>query len=459
MAATSTALSTKGHDVQSSDAGGAVTSAANPNPARITDESWWLMEQLLALESGSRNGGIYANKPGYHNTRAGNLSSDYSVRDPEDRGGPSDKAAGYDWTFLDAKGGTYGTIARYSQRLRAAGESGDPRVAGWKEFFGQADNDIGVEGWDFREGKSATSDASHLWHIHLSEDRDKVTNMDNKRAILSVLKGESLADWLAGGTLTGTPADITGDGRPDLIARWTDGNLYLYQHTGNAAAPYAGKIQIGTGWNGMTALAVADVSGDGRPDLVARRTDGVLFLYTHTGSATAPFAGAIQIGIGWNSVTTLTLADVSGDGKPDILGRWTDGTLYLYQHSGSATTPYGAKVPIGTGWNEVTAMVAADVTLDGRPDIVARFSDGKLYRYAHSGNTTTPYTGRVEIGIGWNEATAIDVTDVTGDQRPDIVARFGDGKLYLYAHTGNATTPYGGRVDIGIGWNVVTALT
>ena len=408
MAATSTALSTKGHDVQSSDAGGAVTSAANPNPARITDESWWLMEQLLALESGSRNGGIYANKPGYHNTRAGNLSSDYSVRDPEDRGGPSDKAAGYDWTFLDAKGGTYGTIARYSQRLRAAGESGDPRVAGWKEFFGQADNDIGVEGWDFREGKSATSDASHLWHIHLSEDRDKVTDMDNKRAILSVLKGESLADWLAGGTLTGTPADITGDGRPDLIARWTDGNLYLYQHTGNAAAPYAGKIQIGTGWNGMTALAVADVSGDG---------------------------------------------------KPDILGRWTDGTLYLYQHSGSATTPYGAKVPIGTGWNEVTAMVAADVTLDGRPDIVARFSDGKLYRYAHSGNTTTPYTGRVEIGTGWNEATAIDVTDVTGDQRPDIVARFGDGKLYLYAHTGNATTPYGGRVDIGIGWNVVTALT
>ncbi len=224
----------------------AVAAAPNPNPSRITAESWWLMEQMLALESGTRNGGIYVDKPGYHNTRAGNASDDYSVRDPEDKGGPSDKAAGYDWTFPEAQGGSYGTISRYSQRLLAAGRADDPRVAGWKEFFGQADSDQGVEGWDFRDGESSTSDSSHLWHIHLSEDRDKVTSMDNKRALLSVLKGESLAEWRSGGTLTGTPADITGDGWPDLIARWGDGNLYLYRHTGNAAAPYGGGIQIGT---------------------------------------------------------------------------------------------------------------------------------------------------------------------------------------------------------------------
>ena len=36
--------------------------AVNPNPSRITDASWWFMEQLLLLQPGSRNGGIFANK-------------------------------------------------------------------------------------------------------------------------------------------------------------------------------------------------------------------------------------------------------------------------------------------------------------------------------------------------------------------------------------------------------------
>jgi len=166
--------------------------AANPNPARITGASWWLMEQLLALQPGTKDGGIYANKPGYHNTRTGNASSDYSVRDAEDRGGPADKAAAYDWTFPDAQNGNFATIAKYSARLLTSGrDPNDNRLDGWREFFGQTDNDNEVEGWDFRRGRAASSDRSHLWHIHLSEDRDKVESMDNKRALLSVLRGET----------------------------------------------------------------------------------------------------------------------------------------------------------------------------------------------------------------------------------------------------------------------------
>jgi len=173
------------------------------------------MEQLLDLQPGTRNGGTYDNKPGYHNTRDGNLSSDYSVTDAEDKGGPSDKTAAYDWTFPDAQGFAgiadphstepmppstlavdYGNIARYSSRLLASGKDpNDPRLDGWREFFGQADNDNAVEGWDFRYHRAKTSDPRHLWHIHLSEDRDKVTSYDNKKALLSVLRGETVDQW------------------------------------------------------------------------------------------------------------------------------------------------------------------------------------------------------------------------------------------------------------------------
>jgi len=171
----------------------------NPNPARITDAQWWLMEQLLALEPGSASGGIYAPKPGYHGTREENLQrwpGNYSIREAEDLGGPSDKAAAFDWTFRSALRGDYSRIGIYMRRILAsAKDQADLRLNGWREFYGQANSDSHVEGWDTRHGMPITSDASHLWHIHGSEDRDKVESFPNKVALLSVVRGETVAQW------------------------------------------------------------------------------------------------------------------------------------------------------------------------------------------------------------------------------------------------------------------------
>lgn len=173
--------------------------ARNPNPQRITAAGWWFMEQLLALEPGTANGGIYANKSGYHNTRTSNnrqWPGNYSVVDKADRGGPPDKAAAYDWTFRDAQAQRYDTIMKYTQRLlKSAKDMDDPRLNGWREFYGQADRDRQVEGWDTRYLRPATSDPSHLWHLHFSESRNQVESYDNKQAMLSVLRGETVAQW------------------------------------------------------------------------------------------------------------------------------------------------------------------------------------------------------------------------------------------------------------------------
>lgn len=173
--------------------------AANPNPSRITDASWWFMEQMVALHAGTRDGGIFAVKPGYHNTRKGNKPSNYSVAEfVADRRGPADKAAGYDWTFTDAQAGRYININIYSQRLMRSGQDrNDPRLNGWREFYGQTDADNQVEGWDFQKYSPTSSDPSHLWHLHLSEMREYVGDYDNKKKMLSVLKGETYAQYLA----------------------------------------------------------------------------------------------------------------------------------------------------------------------------------------------------------------------------------------------------------------------
>lgn len=163
----------------------------------ITPELQYLADQLEILEPSSKLGGIYAFKPGYHSTRADNQAnwpSNYSIKDSVDKGGPSDKAAAIDWTFPDAQAGNYATIDKYSSRLLASGQNPeDDRLNGWREFYGQCDNDDGVEGWDFRYVVAATSDSSHLWHIHLSCDRDKVTSRENMDKLLAVLRGDPMS--------------------------------------------------------------------------------------------------------------------------------------------------------------------------------------------------------------------------------------------------------------------------
>jgi len=196
------------------------------------------MAALLALEPGTQSGGMYAYKPGYHNTRGNLLAepewrNDYSIRDEEDKQGPADKCAAYDWTFPEAHAGNYGRIRLYTDRLQAAWERDDPRVSGWREALGQSDSDLLAEGYDFRYHRERTPDSSHLWHIHLSEDRGMVESWHNKQAMLSVLSGQSLEDWLAGGG--SAPGPIGDDMLPDERAALGEVLLILTQgKRGNA---------------------------------------------------------------------------------------------------------------------------------------------------------------------------------------------------------------------------------
>lgn len=157
----------------------------------ITEEMWYFWTEFKKIEPTVELGGIYADKPGYHNTRAGNSSTNYSVVLPEDKLGPSDKAAAIDLTFPNAQSGNYSTIAKYSSRLLKSGQDpNDNRGNYLREFYGNADFDNSVEGWDFYYVRSATSDTSHLWHIHISFLRKYVTSLTAMDSVLSILRGD-----------------------------------------------------------------------------------------------------------------------------------------------------------------------------------------------------------------------------------------------------------------------------
>ena len=212
-------------------------------------------------------------------------------------------------------------------------------------------------------------------------------------------------------------ADVTGDGYTDLVVRKTDGTLWLYPNNieRDNGSPYGAATQIGHGWNGFNKLIGADVTGDGFTDLVARKPDGTLWLYANNFARNnaSPFSTAKQIGFsGWN-FEDLIGADVTGDGFTDMVARKSDGTLWLYSNNIGRDNgmPYSAApTQIGHGWNAFTAIVGADVTGDGFTDLVVRKSDSTLWYYANNieRDNGTPYGTATQIGFsGWNSFNRI----------------------------------------------------
>ena len=156
-----------------------------------------------------------------------------------------------------------------------------------------------------------------------------------------------------------TPRDWNGDGRPDLLARDADGAAVhvprqrprrLHHRPARADRHAAGRP--------FTALlAPGDWSGDGKPDILARDADGLLFMYRGNGRGGFVTGQREQIGSGWQGFTALFAGgDFSGDGRPDLVARDADGLLFMYRGNGRGGFVTGQREQIGSGWNSLSAL-------------------------------------------------------------------------------------------------------
>jgi hypothetical protein len=142
-----------------------------------------LFDTVKSRMPSAQLGGIYANKPGYHNARNQLPPSDYSVQTAPDKHGDPAAASALDITW-----GSANDQRTSSQRLLNA--KNDSRMSCIREFFGSTDG-VTVCGWDYYGGYPVTSDDSHLWHIHLSVLREYANDQAALAKVADVITAAS----------------------------------------------------------------------------------------------------------------------------------------------------------------------------------------------------------------------------------------------------------------------------
>jgi hypothetical protein len=231
------------------------------------------------------------------------------------------------------------------------------------------------------------------------------------------------------GTVAATAWDFNGDGKDDLaVLNYQDGTVTIM--FGSASGKLTTGNTYSTGASSFPgAIAVADVNGDGKPDLVVSGFQGIVTLLGdgngtfRSGQVAAPVTAEGPF---------LATGDFNKDGKVDVaVTDLLSGMIYIPLGNGDGTFTQVSQYLIGYG--NATFFVE-DFDSDGNLDIV--FAEGHP-----DALFTEPYTDTVSVLFGNGDGTfagapahnvpgyptSMVSADFNGDGKPDLAIAGGQG--------------------------------
>ncbi|MBV8402816.1 MAG: VCBS repeat-containing protein [Gammaproteobacteria bacterium] len=235
-------------------------------------------------------------------------------------------------------------------------------------------------------------------------------------------------------------ADVNGDGAPDLLVATTAGEG-LAQNPGYADVILNTPGSLGTFKTGVhysttgtnpSSIAVTDLSGSGPLDMViANFGTGSVSVFMH-GASPGTFDAAVDVMTG-GQPNQVIATDLNGDGKPDLVlaDMSSSGNVIVLLADPANPGKFMAPKNLATGLTTPSVAVG-DLNGDGAADIVAAVFDssgnnGAVMIFYQNPNQRGTFQSPVSYPAG-AQPQSVKIADVNGDGLPDIiVANFGPG--------------------------------
>jgi hypothetical protein len=187
--------------------------------------------------------------------------------------------------------------------------------------------------------------------------------------------------------------------------------------------------------DGISLLRAADLNGDGLTDLIVvnNKRSKINLLYNQTGKTNASLPmpvgkkelndlppGArfhIESIASEKRISSLVVADLNGDGKPDLAYYGEPKELVLQYNLGTNGWSAPKRWPIDDGQLWVNALAAGDLNGDKLTDLVL-LGENNLYFLAQNPDHTLAEPQKIPFS---GEVRAVQVLDINGDGRDDLL--------------------------------------
>jgi gliding motility-associated-like protein len=225
--------------------------------------------------------------------------------------------------------------------------------------------------------------------------------------------------------------DLDGDGKPDLaVANSGSNTVSVLRNTSTSGSiTFASKVDFTTGTT-PNSVAIGDIDGNGKSELavINAGSASISVLRNTSTSGTISFATKVDFQTGSQNPVGVAIGDLDGDGKSDIVVANNSGNkISIFLNASSSGVAFTATSfvaqPILTTLLGPTSIAIGDLDGDGKPDLAVTNSSVNsisVWRNISTSGSISFATRADFLTAVGTRTTSIAIGDLDGDGKPDL---------------------------------------